>query len=352
MKAPARLSTKELQSLLEDCLGQVPFAALGRIKAEPEKMIGRPDAVADVLVDRQTWKLLIEQKTSGELRYLRDAVEKLKALTGEKSNAYGLLIAPYISASGSQLLSEQGVGFLDRCGNCLLSFGGIFIEHRGNPNRFARGRQQNSLFTPKASRIIRALLKDPGHAWKVTDLAGEAEVSNALVTHVKKLLAEQEWTGKQPSQLMLSDPRAVLKEWSNHYSFRKNRVRRYYSLDAVPDVESRLMDAADRHKQCVALTGMSAAARYGAFAQYKRVAAFCEGPPDELASTCGLKEVTSGENVWLLEPYDAGVFYDSRRFGDSLVVSPIQLYLDLFHIKGRGEDVAQMVFENVLEKTW
>jgi hypothetical protein len=73
---------------------------------------------------------------------------------------------------------------------------------------------------------------------------------------------------------------------------------------------------------------------------------------EELCGEIGLKEVPSGANVTLLEPYDGGVFYGITEYEGLKVVSGVQLYLDLKNYKGRGEEAAQIIYEKALRPTW
>jgi len=66
-----------------------------------------------------------------------------------------------------------------------------------------------------------------------------------------------------------------------------------------------------------------------------------------------LKEVESGANLSLLVPADEGVLYGAQKAADGAqLVSPLQAYLDLKSYRGRGEEAAQAVFEQVLKPTW
>ena len=51
-------------------------------------------------------------------------------------------------------------------------------------------------------------------------------------------------------------------------------------------------------------------------------------------------------------PYDAGVYYDVTTKEGSRVVSPVQLYLDLIGFKGRGEEAAKALLEEVIKPLW
>ena len=65
-----------------------------------------------------------------------------------------------------------------------------------------------------------------------------------------------------------------------------------------------------------------------------------------------LKEVGSGANVTLLTPYDEGVYYGVSTREGSRIVSPVQLYLDLIGFKGRGEEAANAILEEVIKPLW
>ena len=71
-----------------------------------------------------------------------------------------------------------------------------------------------------------------------------------------------------------------------------------------------------------------------------------------VAPTLGLKEVSTGPTVTLLQPYDEGVFYGLQTVEEAKVVSDVQLYLDLKSYKTRGEEAAEFLLKNRLEKTW
>jgi len=80
--------------------------------------------------------------------------------------------------------------------------------------------------------------------------------------------------------------------------------------------------------------------------------AYIEGDIDALAPFFEIRPVESGFNVTLLGPYDDGVFYGSQQVDGSQVVSPIQVFLDLQGLRGRGEEAAQVLFERVIAQLW
>ena len=102
----------------------------------------------------------------------------------------------------------------------------------------------------------------------------------------------------------------------------------------------------------VAFTGFSGAARFAPAVRYQRVSAYVGGDVDAVAKELGLKPVPSGANVTLITPYDDGVFFGTRKVEGAPVVSPVQIYLDLIQNKGRGEEAASAILEEVIKPLW
>ncbi|MCG6538107.1 MAG: type IV toxin-antitoxin system AbiEi family antitoxin, partial [Syntrophales bacterium LBB04] len=73
---------------------------------------------------------------------------------------------------------------------------------------------------------------------------------------------------------------------------------------------------------------------------------------ESIAKILSLKEVTSGANVTLFIPYDEGVMYGTRQIDGICIASPVQVYLDLVGLKGRGEEAAQAIMDEVIKRTW
>jgi len=94
-------------------------------------------------------------------------------------------------------------------------------------------RDLKSLYSPKAERIIRVLLCNPGKNWKVKELADESGVSLGQASNVKKILQDQELLSGKRGELSLEQPVSLLQEWAENYDFRKNRIQEFYSFKSV-----------------------------------------------------------------------------------------------------------------------
>ncbi|MBU4193852.1 MAG: hypothetical protein KKE79_08095 [Actinobacteria bacterium] len=305
----------------------------------------------------EPFSLLFEVKPLGQPRFALIAANSFAALEkSEPASWYGIFAAPYISKKTMQVCRENGIGCMDLAGNCYLQFDGIYIDVQGRPNPYPARRKLKSIFYPKSARVLRALLENPRKEWLVQDLSKEAGVSIGQVSNVKQRLLDYDLVEEAKSQgargFLLKDPKLLLEEWAKNYTYRKNRIVNYYSPDDTEEIERKITEYCANKGIEYGFTLTSGADLVAPALRYKRVYAYVDTPPDELAEEFGWKEVSSGWNVSLLVPYDHGIFYGRQEAGGRKVVSDTQLYLDLMGYKPRGEEAAEQVLRERLEKKW
>ena len=351
-----KVSEEELQKRIEDalrsCLENVPFLEIGSVQVETRENEMQPDLLVELELSGRKQTLVIEAKRSGHPRLARDAANQLLRYKERYPEAYGVFAAPFVSPKAAEICSREEIGYVDLSGNCRLCFDRTYIEKQGNPNRFAEKRDLRTLYSPKAQRVLRALLSNPKKSWKTKDLSEQAQVSAGQVSNVKKLLADREWIRIEPDGFVLSDPEALLKEWAENYSYKKNHIRNFYTLKPTAEFEADLASTCTMENLTYALTSFSGAARLAPAVRQQKVIAYVEESGVDLASLLALKEVPSGANISLLAPYDEGVFYGVREIDGTRVASPIQIYLDLLGSRGRGEEAAAALLEEVIRPQW
>ena len=349
---PIEMKKKSSEALLK-CTGGIPFLKQPPEIVETEQPDLQVDLVARILLpDGEEKLLLVDAENVGQPKVARDAVNRLLRMIQGQSGSYGIFIAPYISPRAADICSKEGIGYLDFAGNCRLILGKIFIERTGNPNPFTEKRELRSLYSPKASRVIRVLLAYPKRKWKLQELVDESLTSMGLVFNVKKLLGNREWIDEDRNGFELKEPEALLKEWSRNYNYRKNKVEEFYSLKRLPDIESDFSEILGRRGVRYALTGFSGAARIAPYARYQKAMAYVEVIDEDITNLLNVKRVDSGANLSILTPYDDSVFYGSQSYGGIQVASPIQVFLDLIGYGGRGDEAAQAILEEVIKPTW
>ena len=352
MKIVGKELEKRAEEALKTCLSKIPFLRIEKIKKEADQNGRRPDLLITLRLPDGKMDLIVELKRSGQPRLARDAVNQLLRYRDRFPGAYGIFVAPYISIRAAEICANSNIGYVDLAGNCRLSFGQVHIEKEGKPNPFAQKRDLRSLYSPKAERVLRVLLNNPKKAWKTAELAKEANVSFGQVSNVKKLLNDREWIRTKTVGFVLVEPKELLNEWTENYSFRRNRVEDYYSLKNVAEIEADLAEACISKRLVYALTGFSGAARLAPVVRYQRVFAYVEEREEDLSAFLDLKRVTSGANLSLLYPYDDGVFYGARALEGVKIASPVQIYLDVTSFRGRGEEAAYQLLKQVIEPQW
>ncbi len=346
---------ESLPSAIESCLRNVPETGIESVKRDvryPSGMIA--DLVVRLRILGQERTLVVQAKATGQPKRAREAVDQLNRLlrAAASRDAYPVFAAPFISDASSAICRESGVGFFDLAGNCWLSLGNVYIERTSpqNPQREKRGAV--ALFTPKSSRVLRVLLNDPKRKWQVQQLSKTAEVSIGLVSKIKRAMEEREWIVTSPEGIELIEPEAMLLAWADAYTYKQNGVSEFYSLESVNDTEAAVAAWCRESNVPYALTGFSGARLSSPRVRYNRASIYVSSRIDSLALNNQLKPVDSGGNVLILKPYDVGVYTGSQTRYDLRSVSPVQLFLDVKSMAGRGEEAAEEILVRELRPSW
>jgi hypothetical protein len=344
---------KSAKAALLLCLSKIPFLKVIEVQeTSNEKIDQQFDIAVKIRLPDGVMNLIAEVKNSGQPRLAREAVNQMLRYKDNEPDSYFVFIAPYISSKAAEICESEGVGYLDLSGNCLLSFDKVFIQRTNYPNQFKEKRDLKSLYAPKAERILRVLLCNPGKKWKIKELAVESGVSLGQASNVKRILFDRELISGKRGGFFLKEPVALLRDWAENYDYRKNKVQEFYSLKNVTDIENTLAAYCNSRKIKYALTGFSGAARIEPAVRYKKAMVYAADLAEDALSAVSLKAVKSGGNLLLFTPYDDGVFYGSSKMNEIQVASVIQLYLDLQGFRGRGEEAAEVLYERIGEKAW
>ena len=341
---------------LEATLREVPFLSKKTIRREGSDSDSGVDFILIVRSGSMNRRLVCEVKSSGQPRIARESCRTLQEYVRPRNRDYPIFIAPYIAPTAATICNQYEVGYLDLAGNCRLAFDQVYIRREGFPNPSVQRRDLRSLYSPKAERVLRVLLTAGQRRWRMQELANEAQVSLGQVANVKKILSDREWIDSEEAGFCLRSLDAaalpLITEWANNYRIERNTTREYYSLQPVPTMEAELAQASRRADVKLAFSGFSGAARFAPAVRYQRISAYILGDVRALTDRLDLKPVSTGANVTLWEPYDQGVLYGTRDIEGAPVVSPVQLYLDLARTKGRGEEAASAILEEVIKPTW
>src|SRR3990170_5653474 len=158
------------------------------------------DLLGKVRLGEQEHTLVIEVSSLGQPRQIRAAVTRLREVRRELPGAHPVAAAVYIGPQSARILKGNNLGFIDLSGNCYLAFDNVLIEKEGKRNVRPSTRPLRSLFAPRATRVARVLLAEPGRAWRLEELAKAAEGRLGHAPNVGKRLAEGAWGERDDSQ--------------------------------------------------------------------------------------------------------------------------------------------------------
>jgi hypothetical protein len=305
------------------------------------------DQTVDLLVrfrmGQELKTLICETRSRGEPRYLREAITRLQEFRPHMPGAYPIVAAPYVSLPSAALVRRNGCGYLDLSGNCYRAFDSVLIQKEGRPNAGLTRRPLKALFAPRATRVVRALLCERERAWRLDELGRAVGVSLGHAHNVIKRLEELDWVGRGRDGLYRLDrPGDLLDAWRDEYSYRVNGLHAFVS---PPGDKRRVMEALARHATELGLgyafTLHAGASLIGPHTRVSTVHCYVNGDTEPLVRALGLQAVEGEGSVYLLTPYDPGVFYAPVVKGGFRVVSLPQLYVDLYGHERRGQEQAE-----------
>ena len=260
-----------------------------------------------------------------------------------------MLVSPYLSPQSRAICRDHGVAYLDLVGNAYLAFDSVYIDRAVAEKPSTETRTLRSIFAPKASAILRVMLRSPNRAWRVTALAREANPSFGYVSNVRKALLNREWIEKRDAGVVLVQPDALLKTWRENYRRPQgHRVDEYTYLHG-PQVGRRLMGELNAHQHRLrAIYSLHSAAQWLApFGRDSTLTFYAdEFGLQRLKEILNLRPVERGANVIARVPSDDTLFDDAAEPTPGVFcTSPVVTYLDLWKGSDRDREAAEHLAE-------
>ncbi|MEL7500447.1 MAG: type IV toxin-antitoxin system AbiEi family antitoxin [Planctomycetota bacterium] len=283
-----------------------------------------------------------------------DLFERIASEEPSRAKTTLVFLAPTISDRVAEIARKHNISFLDYAGNCLVANErlGLLLHRKGFKTKLVQSSSPPlaNVFSPKSSRIVRAMLSEPSRAWQVRELAEHpnVDVSMGLVSKVKHALLFQSYAKEENQRLTLKNPQELLQSWAKNSPIVEETVKFYVRGD-TEEIEETIADWCVHNNHQYALARMSAAwrqapdVRYNVANVYVRSSAVTERALLSLKEKCGARPVETGHNLAFLSPYDSSVF--ANHIGEPYQTSPLQTWLDLKQMSGRGEEAAEAVFE-------
>lgn len=285
----------------------------------------------------------VEVKASGQPRNVRDAAFQLQRYRRDgRSDAISIVMAPYLPSQARDVCREEEVGYLDFLGNTFIAFDTIYIERdvAGRPE--PEKRALRSLYKPKSARVLRALLADPGRAWRTIKIAETVKVSVGLVSQISIKLREQGWAVQRDDGLVLTDPDALLDDWAEHYAPPRGEEHRCYTPYHGDELADRLRSLVTA-KGGFALASYLAAEWLAPYARDPNTYLYADEPGfADVKAALDLRPAPPGANIVIVIPENDVVLRDAQPVTEGLLAtSLVQTYLDLIHAGDRGAEGAE-----------
>lgn len=273
-----------------------------------------------------------------------------------------LLHAAVISERTADIAAAHNVSWIDFAGNCKLVFPnhGIFMSRTGTPNPYGKTMSRNlNIFSAKSSRVVRAMLEEPSRGWQSNELARNdaVRVSPGLMSRIKKAMIDEGYAMISDHHLYLKRPKELLDDWVQHYRRSTPHQAGFYLRGDLEQVENEVAGWFTEQNLEHALSHLSAAWRLAPVIRYTTAMflvsaeAFHDKSLDEFRNACGVQRVESGANLLLFIPEDESHF-QGRSADPIMTTSPLQTYLDLMAMPGRGEEAAEAIFEKHLAESF
>ena len=258
-----------------------------------------------------------------------------------------LLATVRLPESLAKRCRETGINHMDLNGRLWIRDAGLLVDrHVPDPAvRYRLADREVDFFSPKSSRIARALLSYPDRTWRQADLAETTQLSQGLVSRLLNYAGKFGWVEGGRGDWRLADLKAVLDAWEKADVWRKRVTLRQYSTFEA-DLKVLARRVLDHAVGEIAFTQWFAANLRFPYTQPPLVSVYQRHlpTPDEQAEL-GLREVSDGGRLWILVPRDEGVFQTVHHMEKFPLVCDAQIYLDLLPVGLRGPDQAKALRE-------
>jgi len=222
-------------------------------------------------------------------------------------------------------------------------------------------RRVHSVFEPKATRVLRALLLNPQRSWTIRGLAEEVEISPGYAHAVISTLIDLGHVARtEQYKIKTANPTVLLKRWAAYYQYdRMNTFLDYYTFER--EVDHFIEQLSRVSSQNYALTALTGAYLIAPHVRPIDIHMYIKEKIDatKLAKSLNLQPIPKGGNVKFVVPYDQGVFYGqqtvdirtpNKETRSVNVVSDVQLFVDLYNYPARGLEAAEHLYERIIER--
>ena len=357
MKISETMKLLEVRAVdaVRDLLLNVPSVQVQSVEYERIADSGyRMDGLVAFAHGGGNYALIVDVISNGAPRFVRSGVYQLASCVARmcrsgEANAdrrlIPMLVSSYLSPESRAICLDHDTAYLDLVGNARLAFDTVYIDRAVAERPVSETRTLRSIFTPKAAAILRVLLREPGRAWRVADLAAQAHASYGHVSNVRKALLAREWIELGDDGVVLVQPDALLQTWRENYRRPTGETITGYTHLHGTQLDERLRGTLNPHPERprVVYALHSAAQWLAPFGRSATHTLYTDVPGAEaLKEALKLTHAARGANVVLLTPTDESLFHDASEPAPNVFcTNPIVTYLDLWTGSDRDREAAE-----------
>lgn len=304
------------------------------------------DFAIEAQVNDRRSRLLCEVKSEGRGQAARKAIEHLQAvMMSAEGGDVPVFVAPYIGEEVRELCRSWDISYFDLSGNSRLFLEGLFIEKSSGLKPPAERRELRSLFKPKSARVLRFLMRQPGQALRLRDIADQTGVSIGQVYKVKEALLANDWLQDDSDGVSLTRPERLLDAWREEYQAPEGRRAALYTPLHGAAVEDAIRVAlrADQAPNLALLAGFSAADWLAPYVRSSVIQIYAAPiGVDFIKAAFRATPAIKGPNLVITVLEDEGPLLDGYSAAPGIkTTSPVQTYLDLCASGERGVEAAE-----------
>lgn len=277
----------------------------------------------------------------------------------QSAAAVPMIVAPYISAEQSDILSQAGVSWLDLSGNMVIRVAGrIYIERTGRPNRFPDTAPIKKIFQGTASLVARALLLEPTGFTSVSQIVECVErrggaITLSTVSKVLMSLEEELLVARSRRAISVSAPRQLLDRLAAGYAASRSGARMTTHHFAVEEPETMLARLCLELGSTYVFCGFYAAQLKGLAAGGRITMSVSDmnrfrGAAKSLASAVCPDEEFG--NLSVIETRSCLPWFNADTSTERRVVDDLQLYLEMMSDTPRGPKIAEVLRRRILRE--
>jgi hypothetical protein len=269
------------------------------------------------------------------------------ASNATKAKAPLLIVSGYVPKAITKEYADAGINYMDKAGNCFISYENLRIIIEGKKMGKASHAYQSRAFQEAGIRIIFQLLKDPS-ALTLTyrELAELAEVSLGSVGSVMRELIDLDFVFEAQKRRILKNANALLDRWITAYHdvlrprlvlkrMRFTKPEQLFEWDRIP-----VQDA----DNVVLWGGEPAASLLTNYLTPEKFALYTNGSWQEVMQALKLAPADDGD-IEVLEIF----WKEQDQYRQKYIVPPLLIYADLVASRlGRNIETATIIRENEL----